>query len=161
MEHWHEVERGLACARAIAAVAEAGVVGDAAVVQHRAFGKTRGAGRVLDLHRIGWLHVRQLDGGVLARIERGRVFEVDHLTERRDPACDLRSDLRHRIAAVLTDDEQASRARLLKHELQLAGAIGRIGRHQHETGEAGGILQDYPFGDVRRPDGDPLAGPVA
>ena len=92
------------------------VVGKSAMMQQRALRKARGAGGILDHHRIGRLHGGKPDDPVVAGGDEGRpVVERDDLAQFAAARRDLARRLQHRIAAKRGHHEHAGRARLLQH----------------------------------------------
>jgi hypothetical protein len=65
--------------------------------------------------------------------------------------------LQHRIAAEGSDDEHAGRAGLLQHIFQFVGPEAGIDGDQHHAGQPCAEFEHDPFGQVLRPDRDPLA----
>ena len=156
VEQRHRVHQHLAGLQADPLGVEAGVVGQPAMMQLGALGKTGGAGGVLDLRDVVGLHVGQ-DGLVRRGGQEVRpVGEVDHLPQCGHVRADLVQELRHR-AAELRNQEDADRAGLVQDVGQLGRTVGRVDGDQDQPGQRGGVLQDHPFGQVGRPHRDPLA----
>ena len=89
------------------------------------------------------------------------ILHVDHFADRRNVCDHFGRDLRHRIAAMLADQEQSDRTRLFEHILQLARLVAGVDRHQHDPGHRQREFGDHPFGNVGCPHRNPLARPVA
>src|SRR5439155_1394437 len=65
---------------------------------------------------------------------------------------------RHRVAPELRHHQQPRRLRLGQHVAQLGRLVGRVDGDERHSGQGGAELHDGPFGDVRCPHGDVLAG---
>ena len=90
--------------------------------------------------------------------ERLPVGERDHLAQRRQVAAYLLHHLGHRAGAVGRDQENAVGLRLAQHVCQLLRPQRGVDRHHGDPGQAGGQLQDHPFGDVVGPHRDTVPG---
>ncbi len=155
VEHRHRIDVDLAGLQADPLRVEAGVVGEPAMMQLSTLGKAGRAGGVLDLRDIAGLHLRQLSDGWRRAQEVVPLGEQNDLPESRHVRPHLVQELRHR-AAVLRHQEDARRAGLVQHVAELGRAQRRIHGHQDEPGQRGGVLEDDPLGQVRRPRRDPL-----
>ena len=129
------------------------------MVQQRTLGRAGRAGRVLDLRRV----VRRDLGQVEARAGRNatNASQSSSLTTSRRPGSPGRTSATHSAIGLPRKPstmEQARRARLAEHVLELARAVCRVDRHEHEAREPRAEFEQHPFREVRRVDGDVLAG---
>src|ERR1019366_7472033 len=98
------------------------------------------------------------DARIVAGGDEGRpVVEADDLPKLGAAWRNLAHRLQHWIAAEDIDDEYAGRAGLLEHIFEFAGPETGIDRDQHHAREPRAEFEHDPFGQVLRPDGDPLA----
>ena len=127
----------------------------AIVMQQRPFRETRGARRVLDLHRIAGLRIAQLAGlGLGPGIERLMIGEQDTMLDRGNFIANGVGNLLHGIAAEIRDIVNRFGSRLFEHIFQLALLIGRIDRHQDHTGKPTCQLEQNPFRNIVRINGN-------
>ena len=134
------------------------VVGEPAMMQQRALGKSRGARRILDHHGIGRLDVRQRDAAIVAGgDEGGPVVETNDLAQFRATGCDFTHRIQHRIAAERRHHEHAGGPGLLQHIFDLVGAKAGVDGDQHHAGHRSAELHHHPFRQIVGPDGNPFA----
>ena len=146
---------------------EEAVVEDVVVREGRALREARGARGVLDVDRVVG---GQLDGvkggvpdgniGVLPGFEEfapGVGVEEDDLLQVRAARPHL-GDHGGVVGGLqpLGGDQQLA-ARLVEHELKLAGAVGGVDVDEDRADLGGGVLGDGPLGPVRRPDANAVA----
>ena len=153
----------LSSCRVVAELAdEVPVVQDVVVRERRALREAGGPRGVLDVDRVV--------GAQLDRAERAAVRAAPGLEQRVPLAGTEQDDLLQSGAArpdlgdhrgvvgrlqPLRGDEQSG-ARLVQHELELAGPVGGVDVHQDRADLRGGVLGQHPFGAVRGPDAHPV-----
>jgi hypothetical protein len=161
-----------------------GVEQQVAVRERGGFGKTGGAGRVLDVDRVARLEVGAdaVHVGLRHGLARGKEFfprqqagwrrTFDGHDAPQPRVCrrlhgplrgggNVGANLGQHGEVVrrfeLIDEEQGDAVALVEHVLQLVGAVGRVDRHHHRADPGRGELEQHPLRHVRRPDGDVLA----
>jgi hypothetical protein len=115
MKHRHRVHPHSPAFQPRALGHETGCVHDAPVVKNGSLGKSGGPGRVLDLHRIVWPHVRELLRWASRPDENAPVRETNDLPQIGEICSDLREDGRHVVAPVLLKIKESQCARLPQH----------------------------------------------
>ena len=128
--------------------------------EQHTLGQARGAGRVLDVgHVVG----RGVEGRYIAAAveevlpgvgaDPDGVIEAEVLAVRR-----MLEDLAVVRAFVRFAEEERLDAGAPQDIFEFVGAIRRVDVDQDDTGPRRGVLQEDPFGAVRRPDADAFAG---
>ena len=85
------------------------------------------------------------------------IFNVDDRSQTWNSVGGTGANCRHRIPAMLADKEQCTGPRLFEDKPEFAFLIGWVGGNQDQTGKAGCIFDNYPFGDIGCPDANALA----
>jgi hypothetical protein len=127
------------------------------VVQQRALRKSGRARGVLDLRRISGSDCRKRDRRTAECAEGIPFREADHFAKCGKLGAQRRERFRHRVAAVLWHEKDPGRARLTQHVRELLALIGGVDGHEDHAGKRRAVLEQHPFGQVRRPRGDALA----
>ena len=134
------------------------VVRQSAMVQQRALRKAGRARRVLDLDRVVGTHVGELLAWATpdARKASNSVKSIASRRPGSSPRTDS-SDSAIGLPRNSGQQEDAGRARLLQHVLELAGLVRRVDGHQDQAGQRRAELEHLPLRDVRRPHRHALA----
>ena len=166
VEQGHRAEPWFAVGDAEAVSPAGGVVDDAGVAQHGPFGEAGGAAGVLDLDDVVAGDGGQFDvGGGSALVgfaqQVEELVESEHLAERGQVGAHVLEVGGERVAACVGDEEDARRFGLGEDVGELGGLEAGVDGDEGEAGEGGAVFDDQPLSGVRRPHGDPLAGPEA
>src|SRR2546426_10572861 len=86
------------------------------------------------------------------------IREANYLPQVGEICSGLCEDCCHVVAPVLLKIKESQRPRLPQHIREFLRLESWIDRDKDHTSEARAQLQQFPFGNVRCPDGDSLAG---
>ena len=114
VKHRHDVDPGGRLGCPTATRVEPGVVDQSAMAQDCPFGKTGGAGGILDHRRVAWIGIGQSNRAGALCVKR-YAFHVRDFANRWDARGDFSPNLAHGVAAEFFDKEKCNRAGLFQH----------------------------------------------
>ena len=140
------------------------VVQDVVVAERGALREARRPRRVLDVDRVvGRQRGRHLGQARRIRFRPGQVVPVGRPDDRHLEQLGASGPYLGDHGLIVRRLERRRRhevpdARLVQHELELVGPVGRVDRDEDGADGRGGELQQGPLGAVGGPDPDPVAG---
>jgi hypothetical protein len=159
VEQRHRIDPDVVGGGSDTAREEPRIVDKTAMTEQRALRKARGAGSVLNLRDIVRRYRRQIDAPGRCRDKFAPIRQRYDATQIGKPRLHVADHGKKISAAILSNCEQANGFGLIENIRQFVGLIGRVDRHERNTGQSRTEFQRDPLRAVRRPYGDMFALP--